>query len=248
MLTIVPFTPEWSSAVRDFNRRLLAGGLDDTLVFPELPEPEFHARATSPLAQEFFVAVDDGIVRGAYFLTIEPWCSYGRDIMVANYRLPLSEGLVNAEYRGVALAIMRHALKRQPYIYCLGMGSYDRPLPRTLAAMKWPMFTTPFFFRSVRPARVLRNLPSMRRTAARRLAFDIAAFTGAATLAVGAVQMVRSRRISRAGAHVSVVNDFGSWADDLWARVGSRYSLLARRDTSVLAIRYPKKNERFLRL
>ena len=248
MLTIVPFTPDCSPAVRDFNRRLLAGGLDDTLLFPEQPEPEFSTNATSPLSQEFFLAVDDGVVRGAYFLTIEPWCSYGRDITVANYRLPLSEGLVNAEYRGVALAIMRHALRKHPFIYCLGMGSYDRPLPRTLAAMKWPMFTTPFFFRSIRPGRVLRNLQSMRRTAARRLAFDVAALTGAAAVGVGALQMIRSKQVSRADAHVSVVHEFGSWADDLWARACDQYALLARRDTSVLNIRYPKQDTRFVRL
>jgi hypothetical protein len=248
MLTIVPFTPEWSPAVCDFNRRLLAGGLDDTLAFPELPEPEFHTTSASPLSQEFFLAVDDGVVRGAYFLTIEPWSSYGRDITVANYRLPLSEGLVNAEYRGVALAIMRHALKRQPFIYCLGMGSYDRPLPRTLAAMKWPMFTTPFYFRSLRPGRVLRNLRSMRRTATRRLAFDLAAFTGAAAIGVGAVQMLRSKRVSRADVQMSVVNEFGSWIDDVWGRASKQYALLARRDASVLNIRYPKHDARFMRL
>ncbi len=248
MLTIIPFTPDWSPAVQDFNRRLLAGGLDDTLAFPELPTPEFPNIATSPLSQEFFIAVDDGAVRGAYFLTLEPWCSYGGDITVANYRLPLSEGLVNAEYRGVALAIMRHALKRQPFIYCLGMGSYDRPLPRTLAAMKWPMFTTPFFFRSIRPSRVLRNLQSMRRTAGRRLAFDMAAFSGAATMGIGALQMMRSRQVSRADVHVSVVHEFGSWIDALWTRACDRYALLARRDASVLNIRYPQEDSRFIRL
>jgi hypothetical protein len=248
MLTIVPFTSDWSPAVRDFNHRLLAGGLDDTLAFPELPEPEFRATAPASLSQEFFLAVDDGVVRGAYFLTIEPWSLYGRAITVGNYRLPLSEGLINPEYRGVALAIMRHALKRQPFIYCLGMGSYDRPLPRTLAAMKWPMFTTPFFFHSVRPARVLRNLRSVRRTAARRMAFDIAAFTGAATLGMGAMQMMRSRRVSRANATVSVTGEFGSWADNVWARVSKQYTLIAKRDASVLNTRYPTDDARFVRL
>jgi hypothetical protein len=60
--------------------------------------------------------------------------------------------------------------------------------------MKGP-YLPPFFFRSLRPGRVLRTCPSMRRTTPRRLAFDFAAFTGAATIAIGAAQMIRSKRV-----------------------------------------------------
>ena len=249
MLTIVPFTPEWSPAVREFNARLMAGGLDATLAFPETPSAEFSTDSSAPLWQEFFLAVDEDVVRGGYFLTHEHWAAAGRgDILVANYRLPLSEGLVNPKYAGVALAIMRHALKRQPFIYCLGMGSFDRPLPRTLAAMKWPMFLTPFFFRSVRPGRVLRNIRSVRHTASRRLMFDIAAFTGVATAGVKAVQAFRTRRASQFSVRTDTAAGFGAWADELWQRCSPAYSLLARRDGDILRVRYPEDDARFTRL
>jgi hypothetical protein len=248
MLSIVPFTPEWTSAVREFNARLLAGGLDATLEFPETPAAEFSVDPAEPIWQEFFLAVEGSFVRGGYFLTHEPWICHGTPITVGNYRLPVSEGMIDAKYAGVALAIMRHALKRQPLIYCLGMGSYDRPLPRTLKAMKWPMFTTPFFFRSIRPGRVLRNLESMRRSARKRLMFDAAALTGAAWAGIRFLQFVKTKPISSHDLRTVAVDKFGSWADDLWARVSGRYTLLSRRDTRILSIRYPETDGRFLRL
>ena len=247
MLSIVPYTSEWRRAVREFNGRLFAGGLDETLAFPETPSAEFSTDPAEPIWQEFFLAVDGDAVRGGYFLTHEPWLCQQKPITVGNYRLPISEGLVDQKYAGIALAIMRHALKRQPYIYCLGMGSYDRPLPRTLKAMKWPMFTTPFFFRSVRPGRVLRNIQSMRQSAMKRLAFDIAAFTGGAWAGVRLLQFAKTKRAAPRDFRTVAVDKFESWTDDLWTRASNHYSLLSRRDCRILRIRYPEKDGRFIR-
>ncbi|MGH9632463.1 MAG: hypothetical protein ACRD7E_29505 [Bryobacteraceae bacterium] len=249
MVTVQPFTPEWSAAVRDFNNRLLRGGLDEDLQFPSEPKPEFAAEPGALLEQEFFLITEEQTVRGAYFLTHEPWMHRGEPCMVANYRLPLSEGLVNPAYVPVSSIILRDALKRQPHLYCLGMGGYDRPLPKTLKALKWPMFTTPFFFRSVRPGRVLRNIHSVRRSAARRLILDLAAFSGAGWLGISLAQRMRYRPASKGKEFsVSVAEDFGRWADDLWERVRSLYVLLAVRNSEVLRIRYPSEDERFTRL
>ena len=122
MLSVVPFTAEWSSRVREFNRRLVAGGLDPDLQFPEEPKAEFATTPEAAVYQEFFLAVEEDVVRGAYFLTHEPWSVEGETCMVANYRLPLSEGLVEAAYRGVSLVLVRDALQRQPLLYCRDAG------------------------------------------------------------------------------------------------------------------------------
>jgi hypothetical protein len=247
MLSVITFSAEWSGAVQEFNRRLTAGGLDPDLRFPEEPKAEFPTAPEAPLRQEFFLAVEEGVVRGAYFLTLEPWSLAGRSCVLANYRLPLSEGLVDAAYRGVNLVLLRDALKRNPLLYCLGMGSYDRPLPRSLQALKWPMFATPFFFHAVRPCRVLRNLSALRDARWRRLAFDLAAFSGAGwallklALACRRRDRVRERR-------AKLEPEFGSWADALWEQVNNTYQALAVRDARLLNLRYPPADPRFLRL
>jgi len=247
MLTIQPFTPEWSSGVRDFNRRLVAGGLDPDLQFPEEPKAEFATTPEAAVYQEFFLAVQEGVVRGAYFLTHEPWSIQGETCVVANYRLPLSEGLSNPAYRGVNLVLLRDALKRNPLVYCLGMGSLDRTLPRSLQALRWPMRGTPFFFRVARPGRVLRRLTALRQTWARRLALNAAAFTGAGW---GALKLCQAWRRRRAGQEYSAqpAPKFGAWADRLWEQLNNTYQALAVRDARVLNLRYPPADDRFIRL
>ncbi len=245
-LEIISYTAEWSPAVRAFNARLIAGGLDDDLKFPEEPRSEYSTDPAEPLHQEFFLAVDEGAVRGGYFLTHEPWTFQGQPCRVSNYRLPLSEGLINRAYSSVGPAVIRHSLKRSPYVYCLGMGNYDRPFPRTLAAMKWPMFTSPFFFRAVNPARVLRNLRSVRQNPQKRLAFDIAALTGAATIGLGLLQSLKTQPAPRLKADLAPT--FGPWADETFSQLKTVYPLLAVRDSRILAIRYPESDARFLRL
>lgn len=247
MVSIVPFSAEWSPRVREFNRRLVAGGLDPDLQFPEEPKAEFATTPEAAVYQEFFLAGEDGVVRGAYFLTHESWSIGGEICAVANYRLPLSEGLVEAAYRGVSLVLVRDALKRQPLLYCLGMSSYDRPLPRTLRALKWPMFSTPFFFHAVHPSRVLRQLTSLRRSPWRRAAFDLAAFSGAGWAALRLKQGWR-RRGRPEPATGRVEGEFGAWADELWGKVNKTYQALAVRDARVLNLRYPPADPRFIRL
>jgi hypothetical protein len=247
MLSVVPFSAEWSGAVKEFNRRLAAGGLDPELRFPEEPKAEFPAAPESPLRQEFFLAVEGAAVRGAYFLTFEPWSLAGQPCMVANYRLPLSEGLVDPAWRGVNLVLLRDALKRSPLLYCLGMGGYDRPLPRSLQALKWPMFATSFFFHAVRPGRVLRNLSWLRGSRWRRLVLDLAAFSGAGWAAFKLASAWRRRgRVPEF--RVRLEPEFGGWADALWAQLNNTYEALAVRQARLLNLRYPPADPRFLRL
>ena len=247
MLSIVSFTAEWSARVREFNQRLLAGGLDPSLQFFEEPRAEFSTMPEAPVYQEFFLAVEEGVVRGAYSLTQESWRVAGQSYAVANYRLPLSEGLVNAAYRGVSLVLARDALKRQPLLYCLGMGGYDRPLPRTLRAMKWPMFSTPFFFHALRPSRVLRNLTSLRSSPWRRLAFDAAAWSGAGWAALKLTQSWQGHGQPWRPAG-RVAPEFGEEEERLWEEVNKTYQALAVRDARVLNLRYPREDACFIRL
>lgn len=247
MLSVVPFTAEWRAAVREFNRRLTAGGLDPELRFPEEPKAEFPATAEAPLRQEFFLAVEEGVARGGYFLTFEPWSVAGQACVVANYRLPLSEGLVDPAWRGVSLVLLRDALKRSPLLYCLGMGGYDRPLPRSLQALKWPMFTTPFFFHAVRPVRVLRNLSGLRGSRWRRLLLDLAALSGAGWAGLKLAQGWR-RRGGEGAWRAELAPAFGAWADALWGELNNTYQALAVRRAEILNLRYPPADPRFLRL
>jgi len=145
-------------------------GLEPELAFPEEPKAEFQTEASAPIYQKFFLAVEGTEVRGGYFLTYETWRINQTTETVCNYRLPISESLINCAYRGLGRTLVQHATKRNPFLYCLGMTNMRRPLPKMLRAENWWMKKTPFYFR-FRPAlegtaRV--NLPAKQKNMANR--------------------------------------------------------------------------------
>ena len=245
MLEFVPCTREWACSVHEFNERMLAGGLESELRFPEGPEKPL-AGSEDTLFQEYFLAVEGAHVRGAYFLTHEHWIANGRGQRVANFRLPLSEGFVDPKYRGTGRALLRHALERSPLLYCLGLGDKNRPLPRMLTGQNWRIAETAFYFRSVHPREVLRDLAWLRTSPSWRLVMDAAAHSGA-WVGIAGLQRLR-KQLPALKTSVSAVADFGDWADELWNRASGAYSMLADRSSHILRTRYPANNPRFQRL
>ena len=84
---------------------------------------------------EFFVAVDDGIVRSSYALKTQDFIfPDGQTRSIGYYHHPLSEGIVNKAHAVVGTLLLRDAMQRAPLLYCLGM---DRVRP-SLAADAGP--------------------------------------------------------------------------------------------------------------
>src|SRR5206468_5712583 len=106
-------------------------------------------------------------------------------------------------------------VNRSPLLYCLGMGGYDRPLPKMLIGLGWSHCPIPFYFRIVHPSRFLRELQVLRTSAFRRLVMDIGAFSGAGWLAWKAWQGLKSCSAEQAVA-IQPQQEFAEWADPLW--------------------------------
>jgi hypothetical protein len=246
MLEFVPYTREWIPAVKDFNQRMLAGGLQAELCYPEELDDPLCAANREALCREYFVAVEGLSVRGAYFLTHECWAAHGQRHHVSNFRLPLSEGFVNQRYKRTGTALLQHALDRNPLLYCLGLGSKQRPLAQMLLSQRWQFANTDFYFRCVNCRDVLRGLPCLRAGLPLRLAMDAAAVTGGCR-GIIACQSLRERKPCGNTAFFRVT-EFEDWINELWRGASSAYSLLAERTTSALAARYPSADPRFFRL
>jgi hypothetical protein len=235
-IVIEPLTEAWSAAVLAFNCRLQAGGCDE-FVFPEQPEA----------ARQEWLVLDDGCVRGGYILRAQDFSFGGRIRQVAHYRLPLSEGVIDKAYVGVGALMLRHALAQQPLLFALGMGGMNRPLPRMLQAMGWSLRPVGFYFKVLSPARFLRNIRLLRKTAVRRTIADVAAWSGAGWLGLHAIRLGKG---SRGGAGDSpatkeAIRSFGPWADELWDRCHARYAAIGVRSGDILNKLYAG-DERFL--
>lgn len=242
-IVIQPYRAEHVDQVRDFNRRLRQAG-ETEFAFPEHAVPDWLPRIDDRrIFQELFVAVDDAGVHGGYIIKTQDFSIAGECRSIAYYHLPLSEGIVDRSFGLLGSQLLLDALRRQPLLYALGMGGFDRPLPRMLAGIGWKLAPVPFYFKVVRPYRFFRNIQPLRATPLRRLAADVAAFSG-----LGEVVVRFTQRDARPPADVAIVPEFGAWADDLWSRCHAGYSMVAARDAATLNILYPPDSSRFVRI
>lgn len=192
-IVIQPYRPEHEAAVAEFNQRLRQGGEDENMVFYRWAEPQWLPRsAGSRIHNEYFVAVDGGVVRGGYALKTQNFIfPDGQIRAIGYYHHPLSEGIVNKAHAIVGTLLLRDAMQRSPLLYCLGMGGYENPLPQMLVRLGWAHCLVPFFFRIVNASRFLRNMQTLRSSPMRILAMDVAAYSGAGWLGSNLFQAYR---------------------------------------------------------
>jgi hypothetical protein len=248
-ITIRPYNDDDIEAVRQFNGRIRAGGL--LTQFPLSPVPAWLPKIPGRrLFQEHFLAVErDGVVRGGYVLKHQDFWLKNRMVSLADFQLPISEGVINKSYPQVAVQLLRHAMLEQPLLFGLGMGGYDQAVTRLLQAAGWSMFSVPFFFRVRRPAAFLENLTHLRRNREVRWALDALRVTGLGWLGVHGMQAIHGRG-GRLDAAIGIeqTDEFSGWIDDLWEKQKGKYGLTAVRDCEVMRILYPKEEARFIRL
>ncbi len=242
-ITIAPYDETHVPAVKEFNRRIAAANGYREFQLPERPAPpDGGGRAR----RECFLAVSGEAVRGGFLLERQEFSFRGERRCAAHYRLPLSEGVLDRAYSGVGIQMLRAALRAEPLLFALGMGGEDRPLPRMLRASGWKIFAVPFYFRAAHPGRVLGELPRLRSSTAKRLAANVARWSGLGPLGIHAVQTLRKHPAGRAD--VEPAPAFEAWADEVWENAQGRYRMIAVRDSRVLNALYPSPDERFHRL
>src|SRR5262249_55342693 len=154
---------------------------------------------------------------------------------------------------------------REPRLYAMGMGGWDKPLPQMLKRLGWRMCEVPFYFKVLHPYRFLRNIRALRTSALRKLALDAAAFTGAGWAGMRILGIAGRTRgpaeaegrqeaesltaglVARAS-RPALIPFFESWADKTWESARSACVLAGRRDSATLQALYPDSDSRFLRV
>ncbi len=255
-ITIQPYRLEHEPAVAEFNQRLQQGGADENLVFYRWAEPRWLPRsAGSRIYNEYFLAIDAGVVRGGYALKTQEFCfPDGQIRSIGYYHHPLSEGIVNKAHAIVGTLLLRDAMQRAPLLYCLGMGGYDNPLPQMLIRLGWTHSLVPFFFRVVNPSKFLRNMQTLRSSAARKLLFDLAAYSGAGWAGSKMFQSYRAIRAPRVAAvecrEVASFegDDVAQGMQSLWDQARKTCSFTAVRDAETVRILYPPAQTHLTRL
>lgn len=245
---IQPYTDDLRGAVAEFNRRMRPAKVPF-----EVPEttlaswlPKIDGRN---IHQEIFLAVEGQTVRGAYTFKQQQFSFWGRIVSLGACQMPVSEGIIDARYSLVGPKIVNDALRRQPLLYGLGIGSREAAVTRLLEAMGWHLTVIPFFFKVRNGFSFFRNIQYLRTTRLRHLLFDAVAYSGLGAAAARIVGTKRSTtRNPRRTILLEPVTEFSDWADRLWKACADRYSMIAVRDAGVLNILYPPSNPRFIKL
>ena len=246
---IVACTVEHEPRIRALNRRLREAG--SPLSFPESRVPEWlPPGGHEALYNEHFVAVDDdGEVRGGYVLKHQEFLVRGQLRRIANYTLPLSEGVVDPRFGLVGLLLIQDAQRRLPHLFDLGIGGSEQASARLMQAAGWALAEVPFRFRVIRALPFLRNIAHLRKSAGRRLLCDALALSGAGWLGNKGVTLLRRRAPRSVGEiEAALVDDLGPPADESWQAARDAYALTAVRDGAVARALYPPGEARFLKL
>ena len=174
-------------------------------------------------------------VCGAYALKFQPFWLAGEVVDVADFALPVSEGIIDRSYTQVAVRLLLDAIQRQPLLYGLGMGGFDEAVARFLKAAGWQMFAVPFFFYVVTSL----QLPAKYRPPAHRVvAANHARLAGLLGLRLGrraGWKLLHAKRPGGDGAvRAERVADFQAWSDEVWETARRHYGMCSLRDRATL--------------
>ena len=233
-------------AIDAFNRRLDAGGVPAEFRFPATFLSGAPSRESAGLYEEGFVASEADAVRGCYFLKHQDFVVRGVTRSIAQYRLPISEGIIDRRYVGVGARLITDALLLQPLLFALGMGSIDNPLPRLLRALGWSLWKVPFFFRACHPSRVAKTLFAQRAATQPLLGVRGAGLLGGLALRALHTRPRSPRR--RHGISSKILTVFDDDVDALWDRCAHHYTMIGVRRSQQLQTIYPPDEIRFIRL
>lgn len=246
-INIVEYQPEHQAEVQAFNDRVKAHQIEFSL--PKTPVSAWLPKLPGrPVTMEFWLALDGASVRGGYKLRHQNFILRGTEVMAANYQGPLSEGTIDRKYMMVGAQLLRSAVQKQPLLYALGMGGITQPLPKILKASGWTLELVPFFFRVLRPANFLRNIQPLRRSGARRLLADVAAFSGAGALGFWGLKLAKQKKRLSSAVEFAAVPRFAAWADQVWQEAKGGYLFSGVRDQTSQNIIFPETDQKNLKI
>ena len=253
-IKIIPYESQHISAVKEFNQRLnskMAG-----FTFPEVAvSTDFPNNANQLIYQDYFLAieVDQKTIHGGYILKTQPCFIGGAEYSMGNYQLPLSEGIIDPKYSMVGLQLYLDAIRKQPKLYSLGMGSIDRPLPQFLQKMGWSIFSVPFYFKILNPRRVIKKLPAIRSHKKIKPFLFFLDHLKLFSILIWLLNFINSlfKSVGTSQDHsIKLDQNYGSWATDFFnhTEIQSHYQWIAKRDQTVLNQLYPEAEKKFIRI
>jgi len=250
-IKVTPYRKNHESAVKDFNYRLEVGGATEpNHRFPTSYNSEWIPHLNNrDIFEDHFLAIDeDGVVRGGYIIKHQMFYILGKLHSITQYRLPISEGIIDKKFMMVGVLLYKNAIKDYPNMYGLGGGGPHQPSQRFIIKARWKLHPVPFYFKILKPNNFLKNI-YLRKNISMGILLYAARFTGLGYLFIKLLNITKTRNNYKAIQPLAEeVDEFGSWANDIWNECKSQYSYIAVRDSKTLNLLYTNSPRNFIRL
>lgn len=256
-IKFVPYRPDEDVAtVHRFNQRLKDGG-EHSEFSDRFISGMFSRNDHCNLHQELFLAKDEmGEVRGGYYFKNQEYYLEKEPIEIVFMQLPISEGVVNRDYKQVGPKIFEDMELRRKLVFVLGMGGFQYPLPNRLKKNGWYMYLVPFYFFINNPRAFLNDfeyIKTLKKSVTKKIIITIVKifgllhlFTFLLGIHTAIYRLFKSKKYN--GVAAERIDEFSAFADDLWESNKDYYSIVAKRDQHVLNQLYPKSSTHFHRL
>lgn len=255
-ITFSPFEDNDIQAVKRFNQRFR--DVDGYFSFPESNiSPLYQKDNFTHLFFEYFLAKDEnGEVRGGYYFKNQEFRINKESVDIVFMQLPLSEGVINKDYKHVGPLIFQDMEIRRKLIFVLGMGGFQYPLPKRLKKNGWFMYLVPFYFLINNSHAFLNDfeyINTLKKSFSKKIGINIIKIFGLLKVTTSMIRansavnrLIKFKKYRNINAEL--IEEFSSFADILWENNKDYYSIIAKRDHYVLNKLYPKRSSKFHKL
>jgi hypothetical protein len=236
------FSAQHIEAARRFNDRLREHNGDPAFLLPEQVAPRQSVPEGTPFLTRQWILVErtadapDEARGGVLLQEMDCWLG-GTVRRTANIQTPVTEGSFQRAKAQLGLALLREISDRFPLLYAVGMGALDKPFPKLLAALRWHVSLSPFFFRVGKGSRFLTELAPLRKPGAVKWAASIGAASGlggpVARLGLAALGW-KQRGFAGIEPLQAVESPWGEWSTEIWEKAKPGISCGAVRDFRTL--------------
>jgi hypothetical protein len=240
-------TPGDRGAIRQFNERLRTGGRTEVMPMADAFLESLPSDAM-PVYKRLMIAVDVDGVHAGVLLHHHRMCVDSEEKRFCWSIMPISEGLIDRAYSLSILKLINHALKYEPFLISLGVGSTQEAWARFVMSMGWKHVAVPFFFLPIRVTSMLKGLPYFRTRRPLKWAGHIGRYSGAGAVANVFLNRRLCSKVRDASMDATVVPNFGEWANEIFSRALSDYFITPLRNAAALNVAYPPGDPRFVRL
>lgn len=239
--------PEDKNLIHNFNKELEDNGINFRLPIPN--SKSLHAEDFI-FERKFILTENKTVVRAGYTLKYQWFKVNDTLLQTGSCHNPITAGLFNKKYNICGVLLLHDAQKKNPNLFCLGMGGYSQALPKLLKGMNWNFQTIPFFFKVCNPITFLNNIRYLKRTKLKSFIIVLAANSGLGWLSLKIIFLIVSLFNIRFKKEPYIVTKeieiFDRDLDFVWESVKQYNSFIAVRNCDYLNSLYSDK--KFIKL